>query len=288
MADVNIVQRILEGMEDSNKWIIENISKLAQESDKKNQEKIRELTDSIQGMQSEIKRRFQGIEDTLGSVRKNQSILNDTLAVLPEKIQGVVIASIDRIVQDRVAKALAAQMPKMIEAVQQQLGKSPQNEGKESATQPNPTEKPAGERYADHEMVEKPMPRGVRKRLQAMTQAFRSGARSKEELFQTEAGMLSKFKDGFIGRLEDLKSGAWVYDVASENGSVHALEEGSEAVKKATYRSDGQSSYGVVGHRANVVDKLDEKDKDGKGLTLEEKKEIVRQYRQEHPKGGGR
>ncbi|MBR6412739.1 MAG: hypothetical protein IKS41_06250 [Alphaproteobacteria bacterium] len=285
MAEADGIQYLSGKLEEWSKLILKNMGKSAQESDKKIQGKIQELTGSIQGMEGEIKRRFQGIEDTLGSVRREQSILNDALVALPEKIQRAIVASIDQIVQDRVTQVLEAQMPKIIEAVQQQVAQT--NQGREGTpvARSTSTEKPAGERYADDEMVKKTIPKGLGNRLQTMAQAVQSGATTKGEIFRTEVGHMSVGQNTFI-RIENRENGTGVIEGAQKDAALYRLAEGKKLVKGALYK-DGEFSYSIAGHRANVIDKLDEK-KDGKGKTLEEKKEIVRQYRQEHPKNGGR
>ena len=227
--------------------------------------------------------------DTLDLLLGRQDALQNILTEMPQGIRTLLSTSISKIIQDEVAKALAVQIPKIIQAVQQQSGglnpteKPKQSEQSSPSTPHNTSEKPAGERYADDEKVEKPMPKGFNNRLQAMAQAVKSGAITKEEIFRTKAGEMGIGRNSFV-RAERHGNGTEIMEAVDKKGSVagYRLEEGTKMVKNAVYQN-GKATYVVVGHRANIIDKLDET-----CSTLEEKKEAVRAYRREHPKSGGR
>ena len=202
--------------------------------------------------------------DTLDLILGQQKTLLTAFSEMPQGIRQLLSTSISKVVQDEVTKALAIQIPKIVQAVSQQFKKP-------------------GERYADDEMVEKPIPEGFKKRLQAINDAVQSGAKTKEEVFQTTSGVVYKGKG--ITRMEEHKNGSISYDTINlRSGRVaHGQIEGGDYVKKSIRSEDGQFSHKIIGHRANIIDKLDETAK-----TLDEKKEMVREYREKHPRGESR
>ena len=201
--------------------------------------------------------------DTLDLILGQQKTLLTAFSEMPQGIRQLLSTSISKVIQDEVTKALAVQIPKIVQAVSQQLKKP-------------------GERYADDEMVEKPIPEGFKKRLQGIQEALQSGARTKKDVFQTESGIVRKLGDGRVVRMEGHKDGTVSYDTIVKNGVGHVQNEGHQSVKITAYQ-DGQFSHKIIGHRANIIDKLDETAK-----TLDEKKDMVREYRKAHPKGESR
>ena len=200
--------------------------------------------------------------DTLDLILGQQKTLLTAFSEMPQGIRQLLSSSISKIVQDEVTKALAVQIPKIIQAVQQQF-------------------KRPGERYADDEEVEKPVPPGFKKRLQSIQEAVQSGAQTKKDIFQTESGTMGTTPDGRLVRLDDRhKDGSVSYDTIVRDGVGHVQHEDGHVVKETSY-INGVFSHKIVGHRANIIDKLDET-----CSTLEEKKEAVREYREKHPRGG--
>ena len=199
--------------------------------------------------------------DTLDLILGQQKTLLTAFSEMPQGMRKLLSTSISKIIQDEVTKALAVQIPKIIQAVQQQFRKP-------------------GERYADDEMVEKPVPPGFKKRLQGIQEAVQSGAQTKKDIFQTESGVMGTISGGRLARIDKHEDGSMAYDTIVKNGVGHGQHENGHPVKRATY-INGVFSHKIIGHRANIIDKLDET-----CSTLEEKKEAVREYREKHPRGG--
>ena len=235
----------------------EKVQEMLQQSERRLSQKMEDLEALL--VKSARGDKYQA--DTLDLLLSRQTTLQNTLSEFPQGMRKMLSTSISKIIQDEVTKALAVQIPKIIQAVQQQF-------------------KRPGERYADDEEVEKPVPPGFKKRLQSIQEAVQSGAQTKKDIFQTESGTMCTTPDGRLVRLDRHEDGSASYDTIVRDGVGHVQHEDGHAVKETSY-INGVFSHKIVGHRANIIDKLDET-----CSTLEEKKEAVREYREKHPRGG--